>query len=143
MADQNTIELQATEFEVPLNATLGYLHQIRNDRGYYEAKVAALHPPRRQLSKDTYWLLGTEFNEDGVEVADGSWIRFADRAEEIVASWQPSIGDRVLVLTMGQYGWESGWILRIALSYDQDALQAQDFEINGPATIFSGSGGLI
>lgn len=141
MAEQ-LIELQKTEYEVPLKATLGYLHKIRNERGYYEAKVAALHPPFTAANENKVYLLGVEIVE-GSPLEDGAWIRFADRAEDIVLRWQPSIGDRVLVVTMGDYGWESGWIVRIATSYDSDALEAQEFDIDGPATIFSGTGGII
>jgi len=144
MVDPNTIEVARTnQFEVPVQGTLGYLHQIRNDRGYYEAKVAALNPPLKQKNRQVVYLLGGEKDQEGNPIARGAWIRFADRAEDIVSRWQPSIGDRVLVITLGQYGWESGWIFRIATSYDQDAQQAEDFEINGPTSIFSGKGGVL
>ena len=144
MVDRNTIEAQRTNpLELPVKATIGYLHMIRNDRGYYEAKVAAWNPPLSQKDKDKYYLLGTEKNEKGEVVEDGAWIRFGDRSENIVMLWQPNIGDKVIVFTLGSYDWESGWLFRISTSYDNDALQAQEFEINCPATIFSGKGGVL
>lgn len=143
MVDYTKIELhRKNRTEIPLRGTLGYLHQVRNDKGYYEGKVAMLNPPLEQKIEQPVQLLGTEKDEKGEVVAPGAWIRFADRAEDIVMRWQPRVGDMVLVISIGEYGWESAWITRISTSYDQDAQQAEDFEINGPASIFSGKGGV-
>lgn len=146
MADKDTIELRAEELEMPVKATLGYLTKdIRFERGFYEAKVAALHPPKwaQKLDKNTKYLLGTEKDEDGRAIANGAWIRFGDRADDVVSRWQPRTGDRVIVFTLGEYDFDSAWLYRLATSYDTDAAVASDLEQNGPASIFSGRGSIF
>lgn len=143
MADKNTIELTTEELEIPVKATLGYIVDIRFERGFYEAKVAALHPPRWAQKIKMQYLLGTEKDENGRFVENGAWIRFGDRADDLVARWVPRKGDRVIVYTLGTYDFDSAWLYRLATSYDTDAEAASDIEQNGPASIFSGRGSIL
>ncbi len=131
-----TIEELMNDLEVPVKATIGSLVAIRNEDGYYEAKVASLVSPSWWTEGKPY-LLGNYVTEDEV-YETGAWIKFGDSAEVIVAQWQPRIGDRVIVYTYGAYGYSNGRIFRLPTSYDTNAKVAQDMIVNGPLRILSG-----
>jgi hypothetical protein len=137
MALKNTIEAEVIEQNLPVKATLGFLARIRNDRGFYEAKVALLKVPKWWRSGRLY-LLGEHFNEDARRVEDGAWIQFADPAEFITSMWQPRIGDRVMVFTFGDYDYDNGRIFRFATSDETNAKLQEDNVINGPFRSLSG-----
>ena len=134
-----SLEARMRDQEVPVMATIGFLYKIRNDRGFYEAKVALLVNPT-WYRESTPYLLGmdNEYQEDKRSQDDGAWIQFADSTETIVSQWQPRIGDRVLVLTFGKFGFSNGRIFRLSTSYDTDAKAAEEMKINGPLRVLSG-----
>lgn len=132
----DSLEGRAKDFDMPVRATLGWLFRIRNDRGFYEAKVALLNTPQWHKTGKPY-LLGQDYAEEG-DFVDGAWIQFADPPEVIVSQWQPRIGDRVLVLTFGKYSFRDGRIYRLGTSYDTDAKATEEMEINGPLRVLSG-----
>jgi hypothetical protein len=137
MALNDTIEAQVKEMNLPVKATLGFLAKIRNDRGFYEAKVALLKVPRWWRSGRLY-LLGEYYNPDTKRLEDGAWIQFADPAEYITSMWQPRIGDRVLVFTFGNYDYDNGRIYRFATSDETNAKSQEEATINGPFRSLSG-----
>jgi len=137
MALNNSIEAEISEQNLPVKATLGFLAKIRNDRGFYEAKVALLKVPKWWRSGRLY-LLGEDYNEDTRRVDNGAWIQFADPAEYITLMWQPRIGDRVLVHTYGDYDYDNGRIYRFATSDDTNAKLQEDVVVNGPFRSLSG-----
>lgn len=140
MALKQTIEAELSEQNLPVKATLGFLAKIRNDRGFYEAKVALLKIPKWYRSGRLY-LLGEHLNEDTQRVEDGAWIQFGDTAEYITSMWQPRIGDRVLVLTFGDYDYDNGRIYRFATSDETNAKLQEEMIINGPFRSLSGGMG--
>lgn len=140
MALNYTIESEVSEQNLPVKATIGFLAKIRNDRGFYEAKVALLKVPKWWRSGRLY-LLGEDANADTGNVEDGAWIQFADPAEFITSMWQPRIGDRVLVLTFGDYDYDNGRIYRFATSDETNAKLQEENVINGPFRSLSGGMG--
>jgi len=140
MALNSTIESEMREQNLPVKATLGFLAKIRNDRGFYEAKVALLKVPRWWRSGRLY-LLGETKNEETNRLEDGAWIQFADPAEVITSMWQPRIGDRVIVFTFGDYDYDNGRIYRFATSDETNAKLQEDNVINGPFRSLSGGMG--
>lgn len=126
--------------ESPVKATLGYLFAIRNDLGFYEAKVALLIQPTWYRGAEPY-LLGSEVDENTDVRTEGAWIKFGDTAEVLTAQWQPRIGDRVIVYTFGEYGFANGRIFRLPTSHDANAQQAEDMQVNGPFRTLSGGMG--
>jgi len=137
MVLSSSLEAKIKDQEVPVKATVGYLFKIRNDRGFYEAKVALINTPTWYRSS-TPFLLGQDNELDKKNPDDGAWIQFADSTETIVSQWQPRIGDRVLVLTFGKYGFANGRILRLSTSFDTDAKAAEEMKVNGPLRVLSG-----
>ena len=140
MAEKNTIEAEMSEQSLPVKATLGFLAKIRNDRGFYEAKVALLKVPKWWRSGRLY-LLGEHENEDTGNLEDGAWIQFADPAEFITSMWQPRIGDRVIVLTFGDWDYDNGRIVRFSTSDETNAKSQEEATINGPFRSLSGGMG--
>lgn len=137
MGLENTLESVIQEFEVPVKATLGYITDIRVERGFYEAKVALLNVPPWWRSRSAY-MLGQERDPQTGAFKQGAWIQFGDSAEYLVSQWQPRKGDRVLVLTFGDYDYENGRIYRLSTSDEINAKQAGDMVINGPLRVLSG-----
>jgi len=137
MAQSSSIEVIMSDQEIPVRATIGYLYKIRNDYGYYEAKVGSLVQPDWYRESLPY-LLGNELNIESGQSIQGAWIKFGDPAEVITAQWQPRIGDRVLVFTFGDYGFTNGRIYRLPTSYDNDAKLSEDMMVNGPLRTLSG-----
>lgn len=137
MAEKNTIEARMQEQRLQVKATLGFLAKIRNDRGFYEAKVALLKSPVWYRSGRLY-LLGQNYNEETNSVEQGAWIQFADPAELITSMWQPRIGDKVLVFTFGDYDYDNGRIYRFATSDETNAKLQEEATINGPFRSLSG-----
>jgi hypothetical protein len=136
MVQKNSIEAIETHIETQVKATLGSLYAIRNDQGFYEAKVALLVAPTWYREPEPY-LLGSEINKHDQTVT-GAWIKFGDAAEVITAQWQPRIGDRVIVYTFGEFGFQNGRIFRFPTSHDSNAEMAEDMQVQGPFRTLSG-----
>lgn len=137
MALKDTIEARMKEQRMAVTATLGSLAKIRNDRGFYEAKVALLKAPNWYRAGRLY-LLGQNYNTDTERVEEGAWIQFGDSTEVITSMWQPRIGDRVMVLTFGDYDFDNGRIYRFPTSDETNAKLQEDNVINGPFRSLSG-----
>jgi hypothetical protein len=137
MALKGTIEREMNEQMLNVKATIGFLTKIRNDRGFYEAKVALLKAPLWWRSGRPY-LIGEDFNTETKKVEMGAWIQFGDSAEYITSMWQPRIGDTVMVLTFGDYDYDNGRIYRFGTSDDTSAKQQEENVINGPFRSLSG-----
>ena len=137
MAFPETLEVAMSDQEATVKATIGYLYKIRNDLGFYEAKVASLVQPTWYRDSTPY-LLGNEVSEGGKESIQGAWIQFGDPAETITALWQPRIGDRVIVYTFGSYGFTNGRVYRLPTSDDNTAKLSEEMKVNGPLRTLSG-----
>ena len=135
--DANTpIETFVQALDLPVRATIGFLYKIRLSNGFYEAKVASVSTPA-WWSKGVY-LLGEDVDVSGRSQGVGAWIPFGDNAEMVASQWQPRVGDRVVVFTFGNMGYQNGRLFRLATTYDSGAQMASGMQINGPLRILGG-----
>lgn len=137
MAQGGSLEVLMGDIEAQVKATLGWLYKIRNENGFYEAKVALLVQPVWYRGSEPY-LLGYEIDLVTKAREEGAWIQFGDAAEVITAQWQPRIGDRVIVYTYSDYGFNNGRVFRLPTSHDSNAEAAEDMRVNGPFRTLSG-----
>ena len=140
MAQRDSLEVTMGDIEAQVKATLGWLYKIRNVNGFYEAKVALLIQPVWYRGSEPY-LLGYEIDQNTRVREEGAWIQFGDSAEMITSQWQPRIGDRVIVYTYGEYGFNNGRLFRLPTSHDSNAEAAADMRVNGPFRTLSGGMG--